>query len=66
VSESFVQTEERIARLLEERSRGDAFERVVAHFLRHDPGLGMRRVWTWLDWPGRLVSRAAMGLSLRV
>jgi predicted helicase len=32
---------------------GDAFERAIVHFLRHDPVLGMRRVWTWLDWPGR-------------
>jgi hypothetical protein len=29
-------------------------KRVVSHFLRHDPALGIRRVWTWLDWPGRL------------
>ena len=56
MSESFDQAEERIAHLHEERARGDAFERVVAHFLRHDPALGMRRVWTWLDWPGRLAA----------
>jgi len=42
-----------VALLPEERHRGDAFERVIAHFLRHDPTLGMRRVWTWVDWPGR-------------
>jgi superfamily II DNA or RNA helicase len=54
VSESFAQTEGRISQLAEERARGDAFERVVSHFLRHDPALGIRRVWTWLDWPGRL------------
>jgi superfamily II DNA or RNA helicase len=56
VSESYLQTEERFAHLSEERARGDAFERVIAHFLRHDPTLGMRRVWTWLDWPGRLAA----------
>jgi predicted helicase len=50
----FEAIEAAIAGLTEERARGDAFERVVAHFLRHDPTLGMRRVWTWLDWPGRL------------
>jgi superfamily II DNA or RNA helicase len=54
VSESYVRTENLIAHFQEERARGDAFERVIAYFLRHDPTLGMRRVWTWLDWPGRL------------
>lgn len=56
MSESFVQTEGQIGQLAEERTRGDAFERVIAHFLRHDPGLGMRRVWTWPDWSGRLTA----------
>src|SRR5437016_2129317 len=51
----FEAIEAAIAGLTEERARGDAFERVVAHFLRHDPTVGMRRVWTWLDWSGRLV-----------
>jgi len=51
---TFAEVETHIAVLPEERHRGDAFERVVAHFLRHDPTLGMRRVWIWLDWPGRL------------
>ena len=50
---TFPEIEQRIAALSEERARGDAFERVIAHFLRHDPVLGMRRIWTWLDWPGR-------------
>jgi superfamily II DNA or RNA helicase len=56
VTTTFLEVDERISHLEEERSRGDAFERVVAHFLRHDPSLGMRRVWTWLDWPGRLAA----------
>jgi superfamily II DNA or RNA helicase len=67
VSESFFQTEGRIGRLVEERTRGDAFERAAAHFLRHDPALGMRRVWTWLDWPGRLAAGIAatdLGIDL--
>jgi predicted helicase len=54
VTTTFTAVEDLIARLEEERSRGDAFERAVAHFLRHDPTLGMRRVWTWSDWPVRL------------
>ena len=56
MSESFVQAEDRIRQLAEERARGDAFERVVAHLLRRDPALGMRSVWSWLDWPGRLAA----------
>ena len=54
MSGTFAHVEERVARLPEERARGDAFEHIVAHFLRHDPTLAMRRVWTWLDWPGRV------------
>ena len=64
---SFAEVETQIALLAEERHRGDAFERVVAHFLRHDPTLGMRRVWTWFDWPGRLsagIGAADLGIDL--
>lgn len=50
---TYLAIEEHVANLTEERARGDAFERVIAHFLRRDPVLGMRRVWTWRDWPGR-------------
>jgi superfamily II DNA or RNA helicase len=50
---TFAECESQIKLLGEERHRGDAFEHVVAHYLRHDPSTGMRRVWTWLDWPGR-------------
>jgi len=67
MSESFVQTEWRIGQLAEERARGDAFERTVAHYLRHDPTLGMRRVWTWRDWPGRFAAGIAatdLGIDL--
>ena len=67
VTEDFIQTEGRIRLLLEERARGDAFERVIAHLLRHDPTLGMRRVWTWLDLPGRLsagVGATDLGIDL--
>jgi superfamily II DNA or RNA helicase len=67
MSESFVQTEWRIGQLAEERTRGDAFERAAAHFLRRDPALGMRRVWTWLDWPGRFAAGIAaidLGIDL--
>ena len=56
MTEGFVQTEGWIRQLPEERARGDAFERVIAHYLRKDPVVGMRRVWTWLDWPGRLTA----------
>ena len=56
MSETFVRVEQHVAHLHEERARGDAFERVVAHFLRHDPTLGMRQVWTWIDWPGRVAA----------
>ena len=51
---TFAEVEQQVAALPEGRHRGDAFERVVAPFLRQGPALGMRPVWTWLDWPGRL------------
>ncbi len=67
VSQDFAQIEHRVGQLPEERARGDAFERVVAHFLRRDPGLGMRAVWTWTDWPGRLsagIGATDLGIDL--
>jgi superfamily II DNA or RNA helicase len=67
VTEGFVPIEDCIAQLPEERARGDAFERVVAHFLRLDPSRGIRRVWTWLEWPGRLaagISATDLGIDL--
>jgi superfamily II DNA or RNA helicase len=52
----FSAVEATIAALLEERARGDAFEHAVAHYLRSDPERGMRQVWSWDDWPGRIAN----------
>ena len=53
-----------IAALPSEKARGDAFERAVAHLLRRDPELGMRRVWGWRDWPGRDAVGAGRDLGI--
>ena len=40
---------------LDERDKGDRFERLVASILRTDPEWTAKfeDVWTWTDWPGR-------------
>lgn len=40
---------------LDERDKGDKFERLVASYLRDDPEWAARfsDVWLWSDWPGR-------------
>ncbi|MGO9206546.1 MAG: Helicase associated domain protein [Candidatus Limnocylindrales bacterium] len=53
-----------IATLASEKARGDAFERAVAHLLRHDPEFGLRRVWGWRDWPGREAAGATRDLGI--
>ncbi len=61
----FLSVERYVAALSTEKERGDAFERAVAHLLRHDPEFGIRRVWGWSDWPGReAVGAAARDLGI--
>jgi len=43
------------ASALDERDKGDKFERLVQSYLRNDPEWTARfsEVWLWSDWPGR-------------
>ncbi|WP_344341730.1 restriction endonuclease, partial [Streptomyces rhizosphaericus] len=43
------------AQSLDERDKGDKFERLILNFLRTDPEWSSRfsDVWLWSDWPGR-------------
>lgn len=43
------------AQAVDERDKGDKFERLVADYLRDDPEWAARfsDVWLWSDWPGR-------------
>lgn len=40
---------------LDERDKGDKFERLIAAYLRNDPEWTTRfsDVWLWSEWPGR-------------
>ena len=50
---AFDELEAAISKLVSEHERGQAFERSVVHFLRHDPRLDLAKVWLWADWPAR-------------
>ncbi len=50
---AFDELEAAVSRLGSEQERGQAFERGVLHFLRHDPRLDLAAAWLWADWPAR-------------
>ena len=43
------------ATALDQRDKGDRFERLIASYLRSDPEWTARfeQVWLWPEWPGR-------------
>jgi predicted helicase len=43
------------AQALDERDKGDKFERLIQTYLGTDPGWTARfsDVWTWMEWPDR-------------
>ena len=42
------------ARAKSETQKGQWFERLVCHFLKHDPQYQVEDIWRWAEWPDRV------------